>query len=221
LGIYGACYKISIIISIFIQAFRYAAEPFFFAQQSQNDSKETYAAIMKYFVAACSIIFLSIMLFINVVIQFVGPEFREGITVVPILLMANLCLGIYFNLSIWYKLTGLTRFGAYIALMGAVLTITLNYLWIPWIGYVGSAWATLICYAFIAIASYLFGQKYYPVEYDIPKIIGYPVAAVLLYYFSTFINAELGMLNYVINGVILLSFIMIVYIIEIKRSLTD
>ena len=221
LGIYGACYKISIIISIFIQAFRYAAEPFFFAQQSQNDSKDTYAAIMKYFVAACSIIFLSIMLFINVVIQFVGPEFREGITVVPILLMANLCLGIYFNLSIWYKLTGLTRFGAYIALMGAVLTITLNYLWIPWIGYVGSAWATLICYAFIAIVSYLFGQKYYPVEYDIPKIIGYPVAAALLYYFSTFISAELGMLNYVINGVILLSFIMIVYIIEIRRSLTD
>ncbi len=220
LGIYGACYKISIIITIFIQAFRYAAEPFFFAQHSQGDSKTSYATIMKFFVAACSIIFLSIMLFIDVVIRFVGPEFREGITVVPILLMANLCLGIYFNLSIWYKLTGLTRFGAYIALMGAAITITLNFFWIPWIGYVGSAWATLVCYAFIAIVSYIYGQKYYPIDYDLPKIIGYPVAAALLYYLSTFIHSDIAMINYVINGVILLAFVLVVYIIEIKKSLT-
>ena len=221
LGIYGACYKISIIITIFIQAFRYAAEPFFFAQHSQSDSKSSYATIMKFFVAACSIIFLSIMLFIEVVMQFVGPEFREGVTVVPILLMANLFLGIYFNLSIWYKLTGLTRFGAYIALAGAAITITLNFFWIPWIGYVGSAWATLVCYAFIAIVSYLYGQKYYPIEYDLPKIIGYPVTAALLYYVSTFINSEVAMLNYVINGVILLAFVMVIYLIEIRKSLTN
>lgn len=221
LGIYGACYKISIIITIFIQAFRYAAEPFFFAQYARSDSKASYATIMKFFVAGCSIIFLSIMLFIEVVMQFVGPEFREGVKIVPILLMANLCLGIYFNLSIWYKLTGLTQYGAYIALMGAVITITLNFFWIPWIGYVGSAWATLICYAFIAIVSYLYGQKHYPIEYDLSKIIGYPVAAVLLYFFSTLINSDSGVLNYLINGLILFSFIIVVYIIEVRKSLTS
>ncbi|PCH97837.1 MAG: polysaccharide biosynthesis protein [Bacteroidetes bacterium] len=218
LGIYGACYKISIIITIFIQAFRYAAEPFFFAHHSQSDSKESYATIMNFFVATCSVIFLSIMLFIDVVIQFIGPEFREGVTVVPILLMANLCLGIYFNLSIWYKLTGLTRFGAYIAIAGAAITIVLNYLWIPWIGYLGSAWATLICYAFIAIVSYFIGQKYYPIKYDIPKIIGYPAGAALLYYFSTFISSDMGMFNHVINGVILGAFISFIYMIDIRKT---
>ncbi|MBL4754444.1 MAG: oligosaccharide flippase family protein, partial [Flavobacteriales bacterium] len=118
LGIYGACYKISIVIAIFIQAFRYAAEPFFFAKQQEGDAKEIYRDVMKYFVIAVSVIFLAIMLYIDHVLFFVGEKFRVGAAVVPILLMANLCLGIYFNLSIWYKLTGKTMYGAGIAIIG-------------------------------------------------------------------------------------------------------
>lgn len=181
LGIYGACYKISILMSIFIQAFRYAAEPFFFAQYRQADARELYALVMRWFVIACSFIFLAVMANIAWVQYFVGASYREGLAVVPILLLANLCLGVFFNLSIWYKLTEQTRFGTYLALWGAALTLVLNFWWIPRLGYMGAAWATLICYASMALLSYLLGQKHFPVPYDLGRLLGYPLLAVLLY----------------------------------------
>ncbi len=214
LGIYGACYKISIIITIFIQAFRYASEPFFFAKHKDGDAKEIYRDVMKYFIIAVSIIFLAIMLYIDFVMLFVGEEFRIGAPVVPILLMANLCLGIYFNLSIWYKLTSKTMYGAGIAVGGAIITIALNYLWIPEIGYMGSAWATLICYFVMMVVSYGLGQRHYPVNYNLAKGIGYPVAVLFLYYMSTLISQPSASYHFLINTVILFVFVGTIFVLE-------
>lgn len=182
LGIYSACYKLSILMSLFIQAFRYAAEPFFFAYSDKSDARNVYAVVLKFFVIFCVFIFLLVTLFIDFFKYFVGDEFRAGLEVVPILLLANLCLGIYVNLSIWYKLTDRTLMGAFVSLAGAVLTIVLNVWWIPILGYVGSAWATLACYSSMAVVSYLLGRKYYPVDYDVKRVIGYIALGVGLYF---------------------------------------
>ena len=221
LGIYGACYKVSIIITIFIQAFRYAAEPFFFTQQKEANAQEVYRDVMNYFIIAASSIFLVIMLYIDLVMLFVGKDFRVGVTVVPILLMANICLGIFFNLSIWYKLTGKTMYGAFIALFGATITIVLNYLWIPSLGYMGSAWATLFCYLSMTILSYVIGQRHYPINYNVLKGIGYPLSVLFLYYISTLISPVPGGSHYFINTVILLLFVGVVFIIETPRNVSN
>ncbi|WP_031438157.1 oligosaccharide flippase family protein [Methylobacter tundripaludum] len=182
LGIYSACYKLSILMSLFIQAFRYAAEPFFFAYAGKSDARQVYAVVLKFFVIFCVFIFLLVTLFIDFFKYFVGDEFRAGLEVVPILLLANLCLGIYINLSIWYKLTDRTLMGASVSLAGAALTIMLNIWWIPLFGYVGSAWATLACYGSMAILSYLLGRKYYPVNYNVKRVLGYIGLGIGLYF---------------------------------------
>ena len=182
LGIYGACYKLSVLMSLFIQAFRYAGEPFFFAHADQKEAKAMYASVLRYFVIFCVFVFLLVMLFLDLFKYFIGAEFREGLTVVPILLLASLFLGIYVNLSIWYKLTDRTRLGAAVALFGAALTVVLNLLWIPKLGYVGSALATLSCYVSMTVLSYVLGRRYYPVDYDVGAILGYIVYGVLLYF---------------------------------------
>jgi O-antigen/teichoic acid export membrane protein len=181
LGIYSACYKLAILMSLFIQAFRYAAEPFFFAYSDKSDARAVYAKVLKFFVIFCVFIFLLVTLFIDFFKYFLGDEFRAGLEVVPILLLANLFLGIYVNLSIWYKLTDRTLMGAFVSLAGAALTIALNIWWIPILGYVGSAWATLACYASMAIASYLLGRRYYPVAYDVKRVLAYITLGVGLY----------------------------------------
>jgi O-antigen/teichoic acid export membrane protein len=181
LGIYSACYKLSILMSLFIQAFRYAAEPFFFAYAGKTDARRIYALVLKFFVIFCVFIFLLVTLYIDFFKYFVGAEFRAGLEVVPILLLANLCLGVYINLSIWYKLTDRTLMGAIVSIAGAALTIGLNLWWIPLLGYVGSAWATLACYSSMAVVSYLLGQKYYPVDYDVKRVLGYIGLGIGLY----------------------------------------
>lgn len=184
-GIYSACYKISIMMTIFIQAFKYAAEPFFFHKAKDKDAKETYSEVMTAFVFVCSIIFVGIMLYIDIVQYFVGATYRVGLPIVPILLMANLFLGIFYNLSIWYKLTGQTKFGAYLAIFGAVITLVLNRILIPRFDYMGAAWTTFICYFSMMTASYFLGQKYYHVDYDIKKILFYLILAVAVYGLSS------------------------------------
>jgi O-antigen/teichoic acid export membrane protein len=173
LGIYSACYKLSILMSLFIQAFRFAAEPFFFSYADNADARNIYAKVLRFFVIFCVFIFLLVTLFIDFFQYFVGPEFRAGLDVVPVLLLANLFLGIYVNLSIWYKLTDRTLIGAMVSLCAAGLTIYLNIIWIPLYGYTGSAWAHLIGYAGMAFVSYLLGQIYYPVKYDVLRILAY------------------------------------------------
>jgi len=189
-GVYGACYKLSLIMTIFIQAFRFAAEPFFFSHSVEKDARKLYARVMNYFVIVCMGIFLLTMLFLPWLKYFIGKNFWEGLAVVPILLLANFCLGVYFNLSVWYKLTNRTLFGAYISLGGAVVTIALNIALIPVMGYMGSAWATLICYALMMIASYIFGQRYYKVPYQPVKISIYAGFAVLLFVISAYVRSS-------------------------------
>lgn len=180
-GIYSACYKISILMTIFIQAFKYAAEPFFFSQAKETNARYLYAQVMKYFVIACSAIFLFIMLYMDLVKHFVDARYYEGLKVVPVLLLANMFIGVFYNLSIWYKLTNQTKYGAYLSVFGALLTIVLNYVLIPVIGFMGSAWATFICYFSMMVASFVLGQKYYRVEYNLKALGGYFGLAVILY----------------------------------------
>ena len=220
LGIYGACYKISIMMTIFIQAFKYAAEPFFFAQAKESNAKQVYADIMKYFVIILTFIFLVIMLYIDIVKHFIGSHFHSGLFVVPILLLANLFLGMFYNLSIWYKLTGKTKYGAYISIIGAIITILLNIWWIPLFeqlgikGYVGSAWATFACYLAMMLISYIVGQKHYPIKYETKKIIGYILLVVGLYIVSTYNSVHNLILKLGLNSVLLLVFLMFVIIQE-------
>jgi len=213
-GIYGACYKLSILMTLFIQTFRYAAEPFFFSHSSNENAKEVYATVMRYFVLACSFIFLVIMMYMDVVKHFVGAEYRSGIKVVPILLMANLCLGVYYNLSIWYKLTSQTRWGAWIAVMGAVITLIANFLLIPKIGYMGAAWTTLICYASMMVVSYAGGQKYYPVNYPLGSMASNIAIVLLLYGASEIIRRQMGLSEnwmLVVNSGFVLLFLLLVW----------
>lgn len=182
LGVYGACYKLSILMSLFIQAFRYAGEPFFFAYAERQDAKKIYAKVMNYFVIFCIFVFLLVTLYMDIFQYFIGEAFRAGLKVVPILLMANLFLGIYVNLSVWYKLTDKTLTGAAVALTGSLLTVVLNIWWIPLFGYIGSAWATLVCYGSMTVISYWLGRKHYPVDYDLKRIIGYLLLGLSLYF---------------------------------------
>ncbi|MDP1623401.1 MAG: oligosaccharide flippase family protein [Bacteroidales bacterium] len=188
-GIYSACYKISILMTIFIQAYKYAAEPFFFAAAKEKDAKILYARIMDYFIIVVSFIFLATMVYLDDFIMpfLIGENYWAGKGVIPILMMANLFLGVYYNLSIWYKLTSRTIWGAWISLIGAIITLALNFWWIPLgpdhliHGYMGSAWATFICYGSMMVISYLIGQRYFPVKYNFGRFFGYLGLAILLY----------------------------------------
>jgi O-antigen/teichoic acid export membrane protein len=177
LGVYGANYKLSILISLFIQAFRYAAEPFFFSGATDANRKLLYAKVMNYFVLVCLSTFLLVMLFIEQFKNFVGPDYHEGLNIVPILLLANICLGVYFNLSIWFKLADKTSVGAIISAVGALITISLNLWWVPLYGYTGAAWATLFCYFSMMLMGYFTGAKYFPIPYQIWRLALYALLA--------------------------------------------
>ncbi len=203
LGIYGACYRVSVLMILFIQAFRFAAEPFFFAEYKNENAKLLYSRVMKVFVITCLFIFLGIMLYMDIIQYFIGKDFREGLDVVPVLLMAHIFLGIYFNLSIWYKLTGQTRFGAYIAVIGAAITILINVLLIPLLGYHASAWAHLICNISMTVISWYWGRKRYHVSYDIPRISLFMGAALVLYWLHGIIPIIHQVVNWVISAALL------------------
>lgn len=216
LGIYGANYKLSIVITLFIQAYRYAAEPFFFAQEKKKNSKEMYARIMNYFVVIVAALFLMVTGYIDLFKYFIpNKEYWKGLKVVPVLLMANVCLGIYYNLSIWYKLSHKTGYGALVSIMGALITVALNLILIPSLGYYGAAWATLICYLSMVIVSYIVGKKHYPIPYDLKRIIGYAGSAIALFLTSDFLISDLNLtVKLCLNTLILFGYIGIAYIFE-------
>jgi len=211
IGLYSAFYKLSIIMTLFVQTFRFAAEPFFFAQEKEKNAKAVYASVMKYFTIVTAFIFLSVTIYYDLVKQFVGSDFHDdrGAIIVPILLLANLFLGLYYNLSVWYKLTEKTLFGAYMSLFGAGITIVLNLLLIPKLGFVGSAWATLFCYFLMVLCSYFLGRKHYPIAYPLGRIALY-FALMLGLYFSS-INWSFGMVN---NTLYLIIFIAVAFALE-------
>ena len=213
-GIYGACYKISIIITLFVQAFRYAAEPFFFSKAKEGDAKQTYSDVMSIFVLVCSFAFLVVMLYLDIIQYFVSPKYRVGLSIVPILLLANIFLGIFYNLSIWYKLTDKTKYGACISLIGATITLLLNMILIPHIGYMGSAWATFICYLSMVIISYLLGKRHYHVDYKVLRITCYILFSVGIYFCSTLFFIENFTLRMVIHTLFLLAYPMGIFMID-------
>lgn len=181
MGMYAAAAKLAVLMNLFTQAFNYAAEPFFFRNAHRQDKDQVYAQVGQAFALVGSLAFLGIMLYLDVVQYFLGEDFREGLGVVPFLLLAYLLLGLYYNFSIWYKLADRTAIGGYIATGGALITLSLNAALIPVVGYYGPAWAALACYAFMAVASYWTGQRYYPIAYPVGRMAGYVVSAVAVY----------------------------------------
>ncbi len=216
LGIYGQNFKLAVLMNMFIQAFRYAFEPFFFSQSSTGDNTKMYATIMKYFVIFGLMIFLGMVLYIDIIKliinqTIINQTYWEGLKVVPIILMANLFLGIYFTLSLWYKLTDLTRYGAYIAIIGSVITVALNFALIPVWGYMGSAFAGLVCFIVMVVLSYILGQKYYPVPYPLKRISIYFFSAVGLYLISIYTNSLHAISKYAAHTFMLLLFVSLIY----------
>jgi O-antigen/teichoic acid export membrane protein len=182
-GIYSACYKLSLLITLFIQAFRMGAEPFFFKQAEQENPQRVYARVMKFFVITISVMFLVVALYLDIWKHFIRKESMwVGLKVVPILLLANMFLGIYYNLAIWYKLTHKTIAGAYITLIGAVITLIINYAFIPHYSYMACAWATFACYGSMMVVSFVWGQKEYRIPYAWKKLSAYIIIVVLFYF---------------------------------------
>ncbi|TAL59085.1 MAG: polysaccharide biosynthesis protein [Bacteroidetes bacterium] len=213
-GIYGACYKISIIMTIFIQTFRYAAEPFFFSHASEKDAQSVFARVMNYFVIVCLIIFLGTWMNISWIQYYVGDEYQQGIEVVPVLLLANFCMGVFLNLSIWYKLFAATRYGAYLTIFGAFITLIGNIVFIPVYGYMASAWTTLLCYSSMMLISYLIGNKHYPVNYDLKRFFGYVTLSLILYSFSRYMEVESYAIDLTLKNLLVLVFVIVVFFVE-------
>ncbi len=216
-GIYGACAKIAVFLSVFINAFRLGAEPFFFNQSKNKNAGQTYARIMDYFVIAVCVIFIGIIANIEILKYWVhGPDARQtalywtGLRVIPPLAFGYVSLGIYMNLSIWYKLSDQTKFGLYISGIGAVLTIVLNVLFIPSYSYMASAWTSLIAYTIMMILSYLWGQKNYPIPYNLKKNLAYIVSAIVVVYLSFYIFKR----NIFIGDALLLGYVLVAFYFE-------
>ncbi|MFK8055748.1 MAG: lipopolysaccharide biosynthesis protein [Saprospiraceae bacterium] len=193
-GIYAQNYKLAMLLALFTQAFRYGAEPFFFRESGSKDAPENYARLAKYFLIAALLGCLVVSLYLPAFSQFFlqGTEYRTGSDVVPILLLANLCLGMYYNFSVWYKVTDKTKFGAYISVGGALITIVLLVLLIPEYGFYGCAWTTLICYAVMMTATWWIGCKYYPIPYEIKSMWGYTAIAIAIFGAYWLLSPKLG-----------------------------
>lgn len=185
MGIYGACLKITVIITMFTQAFRYAYEPFIFAKNkdkgNEEANKKAYADAMKYFILFSLVVFVGVMFYMNILKHIVSHNYTEGIVIVPIAMLGEIFFGIYFNLSVWYKITDNTRYGAYFSVFGCVLQVVMNIICVPIFGFIASAWATLICNLIIVLISYFIGQKYYPINYDFRSIAFYFVMTAVFY----------------------------------------
>ncbi|MDZ4680058.1 MAG: oligosaccharide flippase family protein [Saprospiraceae bacterium] len=219
LGVYNACIKIAVLMNLFTQAFKYAAEPFFFSHADRTDARSLYAQVGQAFTLIGAVAFLGILLYLDYFQLLIGSDFREGLGIVPITLMAYLFLGIYYNFSTWYKLTDQTHIGAYISVGGAVITLVVNILLIPRIGYAGSAWASLACFGFIMAAGYVIGQRYYPIPYPIGRMALYIALAVGIYLLSEATKVEDQILRTVINTGWLVFYLLLVYGMERKGLL--
>ena len=220
LGIYGANFKLSVLMVLFIQMFRYAAEPFFFKNSENADAKKLYADVMNYFIIFGLIIFLGVMFYIDILKYFIAKEFWEGLKVVPILLIAKLIFGVLFSLSIWYKVTDKTKFGIIVASIGALITIVLNIILLPRIGYIGSAFASLLSYSVMLAVSYYLSTKHYLIKYNFKRISFYFILAFALFFLSKIVNIDNKVIYISINTFFLFGFIFIAYTIE-KKSLQN
>ena len=226
LGIYGFNYKFAMLVTMFLQAYRFAAEPLFFKHAEKSDSRQILATTMKYYTICVCVIFLSIVLFLPLIQHlfiWYSPKsepYFAGADIIPILLMANICLGIYFNISTWYKITDKTYVGAIISIVGAVITIIMNVILVPKIGYFGAAWATLTCYVSMVIIGYATEQKYYPIPYDYKRILFYLFFAVVLFLVLKYAVLSLQfslVFNTIIAFGLLIIYILTAFFLEKKR----
>lgn len=216
-GAYAACYKLAVFMTIFIQAFRLGAEPFFFNQAKEKNAPLVYALILKYFIIVGSIGLLLITLYVDVIKEQLvnDSSYHIAMEIVPYILLANLFLGIYHNLSIWYKLTDQTKYGMYFSILGAVVTIAINLLLIPIVGFMAAAYAALMSYGIMMIASYLVGRKHYPIPYEVVRISFYLVIAVSFSFVSFYIFRA----NYLVSTILLGIFVSITLLLEKKELL--
>lgn len=211
MGVYAACYKLGVFMTLYITAFRLGAEPFFFNHADKANAKQTYATILNWFTIFGALFMLIVVVYINFLAGFIIDEAYFGaLAIVPIILLANLFLGVYNNLSVWYKLTDRTKFGMYFSIFGAVLTIVLNLIFIPKIGFMASAWATLAAYAAMTLISYFYGKKYYEVPYQVKKVAMYILVSFGLSVLSFHYFKE----NYYVSTALVLSFIVFILINE-------
>lgn len=216
LGIYGANYKIAVLMTLYVQMFKYAAEPFFFSKSGRKDSERLYADVMKFFLIPGLLIFLVVMLYLDYFKLFIGKDFREGIGIVPVILMANLIMGMFFNLSIWYKLTNKTMIGAWLVIIGAAITVTINVIFIPRYGYYASAWGHLICYSVMLVLSFLWSGKYMKIPYDLKTIAFYFVVVLGVYFLDELILSKLPFIFH-ITRVLSLIFVLAVFYFNERR----
>ncbi|OAB80198.1 lipopolysaccharide biosynthesis protein [Cochleicola gelatinilyticus] len=214
-GVYAACYKLGVFMTLFATAFRLGIEPFFFNHAENNNAKQTYATITKYFTIFGSCILLIVVVYIDVFKKILIPEaeYWVALSIVPIILLANLCLGIYHNLSVWYKVTDRTRYGAYISVFGAIITLVLNFVLIPILSYMGSAIATLAAYGTMMTISYFFGRKYYKVPYNLKRIGSYLLIAVSFSLLSFYVFEG----NLIAGTLLLLVFLLLIVGLERKE----
>ena len=216
MGIYAACYKLAIFMNLYIMAFRLGAEPFFFNHSDQKNAKETYAKILNYFLIIGALVFVTIVVYIDFLKQlFINKAYWEAIGIVPIVLLANLLLGVYHNLAIWYKLTDKTRYAMLFSIIGAIITVVANVTLIPIIGFMASAWATLLAYGSMTILSYFIGGKHYKVPYNLKKSGSYLVVSI----FISFISFQYFRENYLISTGLVLVFGILIFWNEKKEIL--
>ena len=208
LGIYGANYKIAIVMVMFIQAFRFAYEPFIFDKnkESGNDKRQAYADAMKFFVIFGLFIFLGVMFYLDVLKYFISPRYFAGLRVVPIVMAAEFFFGIFFNLSLWYKLTDKTIWGTWFSLGGLAITLIINIAFVPAYGYMACAWAAFCCYGAMMTASYIIGQKKYPINYDLPRLSMYILCAAALYAIAVVATTGSEVINFSLRTLLLAAF---------------
>lgn len=210
IGIYGANYRIAMIMTIFIQMFRYAAEPFYFKNYHQKEAKNLYADVFRYFTIFCIIIFLLVMLYIDYFKFFIDKKFHDGLNIVPIILISAFLTGVLFNMNVWYKLTGKTYYGVYIIGSGAIITIILNALFIPRYGYYGSALTHLISNIVMIFLSYMLGKKFYAIPYEWKKIIIYIIFGFILYMAAWYSQFNSLLINTIKNSILFFVFLFII-----------
>ena len=215
LGIYGAASKIAMIMAMLTQAFRYAYEPFVFGKSRDKDNRQVYAQAMKFFIIFTLLAFLAVMFYLDILKYLIGRDYWEGLRVVPIVMMAEIFMGVYFNLSFWYKLIDETRWGAWFSLAGCVVLVAVNVLLVPRYGYMACAWGGFAGYGVAMLLSYFVGQRRYPIRYDLKSIGGYVLLAAVLYAAGEYLPIEHMVLRMVWRTVLLLLFVAYV----VKRDL--
>lgn len=216
LGIYGANYKIAIVMVMFIQAFRFAYEPFIFAQNKEKgeDRLQSYRDAMKWFVVFAMVIFMVVMFYLDILRYFISPKYWEGLKVVPVIMIAEFFFGIFFNLSLWYKLTDRTQWGMWFSLTGLVVTLMMNLLLVPVMGYMGCAVAAFVCYGVMMVASYVVGRMKFPIGYNVPRLAGYFFLAMALYAISLILTVSSECINYVLRAGLMALYLLVVLKVE-------